>query len=102
MIVDIDEAKQFLRVDHDEDDIFIQSLIGAAEEYLKNATGKEFGSSNNLARLFCLFLVADWYENRKLAREKVGEQTREIIQSMLNQLKYAEVNENEVQSDPDV
>lgn len=102
MIVDIDEAKQFLRIDHDEDDILIQSLIGAAEEYLINATGKKFSSSNNLARLFCLLLVADWYENRNLAREKVGEQTRDIIESMKNQLKYSEVTQDEVQSNQDV
>lgn len=101
-MIDLDEVKVWLRVDHDEDDVYIQRLIVAAKQYLKNATGKEFTSDNELARLFCLFLITDWYENRKLAREKVGEQTREIIQSMLNQLKYAEVNENEVQSDPDV
>lgn len=90
MILEIEEAKQWLRVDHDEDDMIIQNLIKAAESYLKNATGKTFGSEDELAKLFCLYLITDWYENREYLGRKVGEKVKYIVQSMLTQLQHGE------------
>jgi uncharacterized phage protein (predicted DNA packaging) len=88
MILELEETKNWLRVDGNEDDQTIQMLINAAEQYLKNATGKTFDSSNYLAKTFCLTLVSDWYENRELTGTKVGEKVKFVIQSMLVQLKY--------------
>ncbi|MEY8414800.1 head-tail connector protein [Tissierella praeacuta] len=88
MLITIDEAKEYLRVDGDEDNAIINTLIKASEEYLKNATGKTFDDTNNLARLFCLLLVVDWYENRGLTAGKVGDKIRPVINSMLAQLNY--------------
>lgn len=89
MIVSLEEAKDWLRIDGDYDNSIIEMLIGSAESYLKNATGKNFDSSNNLAKLFCLVLVADWYENRDLIGQRASDKVRYTIQSMLAQLKYA-------------
>lgn len=88
MIITLEETKQYLRVDNIEEDVLIESLINAAETYLTNATGKTFDSSNHLARLFCLTLVTDWYENRGLTVGKVGAEIRPVIDSMLAQLNY--------------
>ena len=88
MLITLEETKEYLRVDGDEEDNLITSLINTAEEYLKNSTGKTFDSTNNLARLFCLVLVVDWYENRTLGAGKVGEAIRPVINSMLAQLNY--------------
>jgi uncharacterized phage protein (predicted DNA packaging) len=88
MILSLEEVKEWLRVDHDEDDTTLNHLILASEQYLKNATGKEFDTENKLAKLFCLTLITDWYENRQLTGEKIGEKVRFIIQSMLTQLQY--------------
>lgn len=88
MIVSLDEVKTWLRVDFTDDDALLTTLISAAEQYLKNATGNTFDSSNELAQLFCLVLVADWYENRELVG-RVSDQVRPIIQSILTQLSYA-------------
>jgi uncharacterized phage protein (predicted DNA packaging) len=88
MIVTLEEAKNWLRVDFSDDDATIQRLINAAEKYLKNATGKTFDSSNELAQLFCFVLIADWYENRELVG-RVSDQVRPIIQSILTQLTYS-------------
>lgn len=95
MILDLEETKSWLRVDGLEEDITIGMLIGASEEYLKNATGKEFESNNNLAKLFCLILVSDWYENRELVMttslgRSVSEKIRRTVESMLLQLQYCE------------
>lgn len=85
----MEEAKNWLRVDGDEDDSTIEMLIKASEEYLENATGKKFDQNDNQARLFCLVLIADWYENREYIGQKVGEKARFTIQSLLAQLQYA-------------
>lgn len=97
-MIELQEAKQWLRVDHDEDDNIIKSLINAADRYLQNATGKKFATDNQLAKQFCLFLIADWYDNRQFTGEKVGEKVKYILQSMLAQLQYGG-EEDAVQSE---
>lgn len=77
-----------MRVDFIEDDVYIQTLINVAEEYLKNATGVIFDSTNNLARLYCLVLISDMYENRAYTTDKVSERIRISMQSILTQLQY--------------
>jgi uncharacterized phage protein (predicted DNA packaging) len=88
MIVSLDEVKKWLRIDFSEDDALLTTLISAAEEYLKNATGITYDSANHLAKLFCMTLIADWYENREMIG-KATDQTRPIIQSILTQLTYS-------------
>jgi uncharacterized phage protein (predicted DNA packaging) len=87
MIVSLDEAKSWLRIDFSEDDVLLSSLISASETYLKNATGIEYDSSNHLAKLFCMVLISDWYENRELVG-RASDQVRPIINSILMQLTY--------------
>lgn len=89
MIITLEETKGYLRVDGNEDDVLITSLIEAAEIYLSNATGNTFDDTNSLAKLFCWVLVTDWYENRELTIGKVGEKTRPIVESMLAQLSHS-------------
>lgn len=75
MILTLDEVKNYLRVDLDDDDALIQSFIVAAEAYLKNATGKEYpekdGNDNKigyeLEKVYLNLLIAYWYENRSAA-----------------------------------
>lgn len=84
MIVSLKEAKQYLRIDGDYDDELIKSLILAAEVYLKNATSIEYDSANSLARLFCLVMITDWYENRTQVGA-VSDKMRFTVQSLLAQ-----------------
>lgn len=86
MIIDLPLTRKWLREPPEEDDEILNLIIGAAEAYLKNATGRVFDSTNNQARLFCLVLVTDWYENRELIGIKPSEKVRFSIQSMLLQL----------------
>lgn len=88
MIVTLEEVKNWLRVDFSDDDALITTLINAAEGYLKNATGATFDATNYLAKIFCMTLIADWYENRELIG-KASDQVRPILQSILAQLTYA-------------
>ncbi|MGY6209725.1 head-tail connector protein [Cytobacillus firmus] len=90
MIIDLAIARKWLREPPEEDNDIIKLIIGATEEYLKNATGRTFDDTNNQARLFCLILVTDWYENRDLIGTKPSEKVRFSIQSMLIQLQNLE------------
>jgi len=86
----VTEAKQWLRVDGADDDSTISMLISAAEAYLKNATGKDFDRSHDLAKLFCLVLVTDWYENRDMVG-RVSDKVRLTVESVLAQLTYCNI-----------
>ena len=94
-ILTLNEAKTWLRIDGEDEDGIIEMLIGAAEEYLNNATEVRFDGSNQLAKLFCLVLCADWYENRDLIGQQPSDKVRFTIQSMLSQLQHAYVPEGD-------
>ena len=65
MILTLDEVKNHLRVDLNEDD-------GLAQQYLENATGKEYPETDSegkeidysLEKVYLNLLIAYWYENR--------------------------------------
>ena len=71
-IITLEEVKGYARIDIDEDDQLLETLIASAEEYLRNATGKEYpekdenGSKINyeLEKIYLQLLVAHWYEQR--------------------------------------
>jgi len=86
MIVTLEEAKKHLRVDINDDDDYIQMLIGAAEQFLTDTTGKVFDSTNQLAKVACLLIIADLYDNRALTTDRVGDKTRDIVTMILTQL----------------
>ncbi|QLY82236.1 head-tail connector protein [Clostridium intestinale] len=90
MIITIPQVKSWLKIDFDEDNEDIQMLIDAAELYLKNATEKDYDSTNPLAVLYCRVLVTDWYENRSLMQDnKTSDKVRFTLQSIKMQLQYS-------------
>lgn len=72
MILTLEEVKNHLRVDLDDDDKLITNLITAAQQYLENATGKEYPETDSngnkidyeLEKVYLNLLIAYWYENR--------------------------------------
>ena len=90
MIV-LQEVKEYLRVDIEEDDQLLQMLITAAVEYLKNATGKEYpekdekGNTITFEKVYLKLLIAYWYENRTPVG-KVGEEFSQMTKSLMLQL----------------
>lgn len=92
MTIDINLIKKYLRIDDgytDEDDL-IQMMINNALTYIQNA-GVTIDETNAnqvaLAQLVVAILVSDWYENRNLTTT-TSEKIRDIVSSMINQLKY--------------
>lgn len=93
-ILAVEEAKTWLRVDGEDEDSLIETLIGAAETYLHNAVEVEFDDTNQLAKLYCLVLCADWYENRDLIGQQPSDKVRFTVQSIMAQLQHAYVSED--------
>ena len=89
MILTLEETKKYLKVDYDDEDEEIKDLIQAAEIYLKQATGKEFDSTNPLAIVYCKCLVYEWFRYKGVMGDKtVSDKTKYTLQSIALQLKY--------------
>ena len=86
----LQNVKEWLKVEHTDDDYLIEGLINASKQYLKNATGKEFKPHNELANLYRKVWITDIYEKRDFVNQKVGDKTRFILESMMLQLQYEE------------
>ena len=79
-MITLQEVKEYLRIDIDEDDQLLQTLITAAVEYLKNATGKEYPATDEegnainyeIEKIYLKLLLAHWYENRTPAGNGKG------------------------------
>ena len=74
-ILTLEEAKNYLRVDYDEDDTLLQSLMIAAIDYLRDAiddfdtkvTKEKF---NKRAKILACVLLQEWYDNREQRESK--------------------------------
>ena len=60
----LDDIKNYLKVDHGEDDALIQSLIAAARQYIEKQTGKIYKPDDEVWNICIKLMVAHWYENR--------------------------------------
>lgn len=91
--MDLQELKLFLKLDDNEEDVLIQSLQLAAEEYMSNA-GVIKNYSKELYKLAIKMLVSHWYENREV--EMIGKNVSKIafgIDTIIIQLKYTQGDE---------
>lgn len=87
--MEISEIKEFLRIDTDDEDSFLNILQKAAEEYILNA-GVAIDYTKYMYKLAILMLIGHWYENRAILA--VGHTSKEFEHSFLSiitQLKYS-------------
>lgn len=88
MIISLAEVKNYARIDIDEDDPLLETMIVAAEEYLKNATGKEYPETDEngnkinyeLEKIYLQLLIAHWYEQRSPAGNGKGTYAGGIVE----------------------
>lgn len=95
MILELEETKNYLRIDDDytNDDMQIRLLIDVAETYCRDSidnfdiklTDKGFESK---AKLVMLVLVTNWYENRDFVELKTSTKTRYTVESLVRQMQY--------------
>ena len=63
----LDEIKQYLRIDYDEEDVYISSLIEISDVYIESCVGDVYKNDEKALKLAILLqkkLVYDMYENR--------------------------------------
>lgn len=73
MILDISEAREFLRLDGDDNDIIIAFLLEAIPGYIEVTTGmtKEQQKQEPLAKTAAKFILQLWYNAEQTDSEKL-------------------------------
>lgn len=94
MNVSLDTAKQYLRIDTDEEDQFIEMLIEFSKEEIEQSTGVKFSPSGTTKsyELAQLIIITDRYENR--GSQDLEFKVNDTLSSIYTKLKYMEVEKN--------
>lgn len=87
----LEEVKNYLRVDFEDDDNYIKDLIVVAENYLRDGITNfdlkmEKESNKSKARMIMRVLISNLYDERYLLGTELP--MVYMIRSMLNQLEY--------------
>jgi len=65
----LEELKEFARVDFDDDDATLTTMLAAAVEFIEQATGRDYSSAEAVvpekAKIAIQSLAAHWYEFRE-------------------------------------
>ncbi len=67
MAVTLEEMKNYLRIDQDEDDLLIENLISGSEKLCKDILREEAPEEDSIFRTAVLYAVAYLYEHREEA-----------------------------------
>ena len=68
MIITLDEMKNYLRVDHEDDDILLESLIASSQQLCMDVariSDKELFEKQPCSKVAVLYAVAYLYEHRE-------------------------------------
>ena len=84
--MEIEILKEYLKENGSENDLLIESLKKAAEEYLLNA-GVAVDYSKELYALAIKLLVSHWYDNRTVQNEKTLTKLPFSLDAIIMQLK---------------
>ena len=99
MIVTIAEAKEYLRVDTDDEDALLETLIKAAEQLCCDVARlevKEYESAGEVAKIAVLYTLRNFYQNREESDQK--ELTLEVTIRELSErirARYLETSRNQ-------
>ncbi|MHB9927887.1 head-tail connector protein [Clostridium botulinum] len=90
MILTLNETKNYLRIDYDDEDIILQLCIDNAEEYIRDAIN-DFDNKIQIerfqrkAKLLAMMLIQDMFDNRELMT-KDNEKYKYIAKSLIMQM----------------
>lgn len=61
-LITLDEAKGLLRIDGTDNDPILNTILSAVDQYILNATGKDF-TGDPVAKMAATMLLVAWFEN---------------------------------------
>ena len=65
----LEDVKLYLRIDGDEEDALIQSMMQAGAEYIRSAVGK-YDDTDPTAQILLAAIVQNMYDNRELMQSE--------------------------------
>ena len=84
MLVSVDEVKAHLRIDQDEEDLYLESLIRQAQAAAEDYCRTQFSDpAPEPARLAVLLMVGFYYENRDIPDMTTYKAMRMAFDSLL-------------------
>ena len=84
MVVTVDEAKAHLRIDHDEEDAYLDGLIAKAQAVAEDYCRVSFpDEAPEPVRLAVLLMVSHYYENRDNSDKQVYVTMRIAFENLL-------------------
>lgn len=87
----IDDVKAYLRIDTDEDDIIIDTMMQATEQYITDSVGF-YDEANAKMKILYWLVMADFYENRVLTVKEADKQRlAHVVSSIVMQLQTEEL-----------
>ncbi|MGL5055786.1 MAG: head-tail connector protein [Fusobacteriaceae bacterium] len=91
-MVDKARAKEYLRIDEEDEDNFIEMCIEFSKEEIENSTGVNFGSGgeSKTYEMAQLIIITDRYENR--GSQDLEFKPNNILSCLYTKLKYGDYN----------
>lgn len=97
--IDLDFLKNYLKIDFEDDDILLFTMLSASKSYIQSYLNRDFDDFEVVPLEFtiaCLALVAHWYEKREIQSEK---STKEELKFVFSGLLDIHRNWNAVATD---
>ena len=70
MTIELSDIKNYLRIDNNEEDADLTSLIQTAKSFIKEKTGVEYKDGDDIYELAIKHVVAHFYDKRESVSEK--------------------------------
>lgn len=86
--INLEMVKDYLRIDHEDDDIMLTTMLFAAKSFIQSYLNQKFSDFKELPDEFtiaCLALVSHWYEKREIQGNKDdGKEMKYIFSGLLD------------------
>lgn len=84
MLITVEEAREWLRLDNSDNDVNISGLIESAEEYITLTTGMsaDMQELSSLAKTACKFLLSLWYDPEQADSDKLQRSIDNLLKAL--------------------
>lgn len=85
-MVTLEEAKNYLRINFDNDDEFIKTLLKTSEQTVKEQTGVEYNDNDEIYKLAILLLTAHYYDKRESFADKSANKVPYTLETLIQHI----------------